>query len=309
FRSNDGGATWTRTNSDRSLRQRAWYYTKIHADPRDTNVVYVNNVSFQKSTDGGKTFRPVGGMRHGDSHDLWIDPKDPRRMIEADDGGGEVSVDGGKTWTDEDFATAQFYHVIATNHFPYHVCGAQQDNSTMCGPSRQQGGIDISDWQEAGGGESGYVEADPRHPDVVYAGSYGGLLTRKDLSTGFTRNVSPWPDNPMGYSSEDIKYRFQWTFPIMFSPHDPTTLYVGGSQLFRSRNEGQSWEIVSPKLARNDPRTLGPSGGPITKDQTGVETYGVIFALAESPVQAGVLWAGSDDGLVHISRDNSKTWT
>jgi photosystem II stability/assembly factor-like uncharacterized protein len=309
FRSNDGGATWTRTNSDRSLRQRAWYYTKIHADPKDTNVVYVNNVSFQKSTDGGRTFQPVRGMRHGDSHDLWIDPKDPRRMIEGDDGGGEVTVDGGKTWTDEDYATAQFYHVIATNHFPYHLCGAQQDNSTLCGPSRSPGGaVDISDWQEAGGGESGWIAARTDDPDIVYAGSYGNLLTRKDMRTELTRNVNPWPDNPMGHPAKDLKYRFQWTFPIITSTHDPNVIYAGSNVVHKSSNGGQSWSVISPDLTYADPATLGNSGGPITRDQTSVEYYAVVFVIAESPVDGSVLWTGSDDGKVYVTRDGGKSW-
>jgi photosystem II stability/assembly factor-like uncharacterized protein len=308
FRSDDGGATWTRTNSDRSLRQRAWYYTKIHADSKDPNIVYVNNVSFNKSTDGGKTFRPVRGIPHGDSHDFWIAPDDNQRMIEADDGGASVSTDGGRSWSEQDYATAQFYHVITTNHFPYHVCGAQQDNSTLCGPSRQAGGIDINDWVEAGGGESGYIAARSDNPDVVYAGSYGALLTRKDLRTGLTRNINPWPDNPMGHSAIDLKYRFQWTYPIVLSPHDPNTLYATSQYVHRTTDDGQSWQVISPDLTYNDPATLGPSGGPITKDQTSVEYYAVIFAFDESRVQKGVLWAGSDDGLVHVSRDNGKTW-
>ena len=309
FRSNDGGATWTRTNADRSLRQRAWYYTKIHADPKDTNVVYVNNVSFMKSADGGKSFRPVSGMRHGDSHDLWIDPKDPRRMIEGDDGGGEVTVDGGKTWTDEDFATAQFYHVIATNHFPYHVCGAQQDNSTLCGPSRSPGGtVDISDWKDAGGGESGWIAARSDDPDVVYAGSYGNLLTRKDMRTEVERNVNPWPDNPMGHPARDLKYRFQWTFPIVTSTHDPNVIYAGSNVVHKSTNGGQSWSVISPDLTYADPATLGNSGGPITKDQTSVEYYAVVFVIEESPLDARVLWTGSDDGRVYVTRDGGKGW-
>ncbi len=308
YRSDDAGATWKRMNADRSLRQRAWYYTKIHADPKDTNVVYVNNVNFHKSTDGGKTFKPVRGIPHGDSHDLWIAPNDSKRMIEGDDGGASVTTDGGRTWSEEDFNTAQFYHVITTNHFPYKVCGAQQDNSTLCGPSRKAGGIDISDWLEAGGGESGYIASRTDNPDIVYAGSYGAHLTRKDLRTGLTRNINPWPDNPMGHSAGDLTYRFQWTFPIMVSPHSSDVLYAASNRLHRSTNEGQSWEIVSPDLTLRDPKTLGPSGGPLTKDQTSVEYYATIFALAESPRQRGVLWTGSDDGLVHISRDNGKSW-
>ena len=308
YRSDDAGATWTRTNSDRALRQRAWYYSKIHADPKDTNIVYVNNVNFSKSTDGGKTFRPVRGLNHGDSHDLWIAPNDNQRMIEGDDGGATVTADGGKTWSDEDFATAQFYHVIATNHFPYQICGAQQDNSTLCGPSRKAGGIDVRDWVDAGGGESGFIASRPDNPDVVYAGSYGALLTRKDLRTGLERNINPWPDNPMGHSAIDLKYRFQWTYPIVLSPFSPNVLYATSNYVHRTTNEGQSWEVISPDLTRNDPKTLGPSGGLLTKDQTSVEYYGVIFAFAESPKQKGVLWAGSDDGLVHVSRDNGKSW-
>ena len=308
YRSDDAGATWTRTNADRALRQRAWYYSKIHADPKDTSVVYVNNVNFSKSTDGGKTFRPVRGLNHGDSHDLWIAPNDNKRMIEGDDGGATVSSDGGKTWSDEDFATAQFYHVITTNHFPYQICGAQQDNSTLCGPSRKAGGIDVRDWVDAGGGESGYIASRPDNPDVVYAGSYGALLTRKDLRTGLERNINPWPDNPMGHSAIDLKYRFQWTYPIVLSPFSPNVLYATSNYVHRTTNEGQSWEVISPDLTRNDPKTLGPSGGLLTKDQTSVEYYGVIFAFAESPKQRGVLWAGSDDGLVHVSQDNGKTW-
>ncbi len=308
YKSEDAGATWKRTNADRALRQRAWYYSKIHADTKDPNIVYVNNVNFSKSTDGGKTFRPVRGIPHGDSHDFWIAPDNNQRMIEADDGGASVSTDGGRNWTDEDFATAQFYHVITTTHFPYQICGAQQDNSTLCGPSRKAGGIDVRDWVEAGGGESGYIASRADDPDVVYAGSYGALLTRKDLRTGLTRNINPWPDNPMGHSAIDLKYRFQWTFPIMLSPFSPNVLYATSNYVHRTTNEGQSWQVISPDLTRNDPKTLGPSGGPLTKDQTSVEYYGVIFAFAESPKQKGVLWAGSDDGLVHVSRDNGKSW-
>jgi photosystem II stability/assembly factor-like uncharacterized protein len=308
YRSDDAGATWTKTNEERKLRQRAWYYSRIYADPKDTNIVYAVNTGFYRSRDGGKTFAQAITVPHGDNHDVWIAPNDPNRMINSNDGGANVSTDGGRSWSEQDFATAQMYHVSTTNHFPYKICGAQQDNSTLCGPSRRAGGIRIQDWVDVGGGESGYIAANPVKPDIVYAGSYGGLLTRKDLRTEITRNISPWPDNPMGYSSEDIKYKFQWTFPIVFSPHDPTLMYVGGSNLFATRNEGQSYTIMSPPLARNDPKTLGPSGGPITKDQTGVETYGVVFAIAESPLVKGVIWTGSDDGLVHVTKDAGKTW-
>ncbi|MBX7117987.1 MAG: glycosyl hydrolase [Gemmatimonadaceae bacterium] len=308
YRSEDGGATWTFLNGDRNMRQRAWYYSRLVADPKDTNIVYGLNVSFFKSTDGGKTWRTQLNPPHGDNHDLWIASNDPQRMIEANDGGANVSFNGGQTWSDQDFATAQFYHVSTTNHFPYRICGAQQDNSTLCGPSRQQGAIGIGDWDDAGGGESGYVTPDPRDPDIVYAGSYSGYLTRKDMRNGLERNINAWPDNPMGWSSEDIKVKFQWTFPIVISMHDPRVLYAGGSTLFRSTNEGSSFEPISPPLARNDPRTLGPSGGPITRDQTGVETYGVVFALAESFQSPDVLWVGTDDGYVQLTRDGGRTW-
>ena len=307
FRSTDGGATWTRTNSDRRLRQRAWYYTRIFADPKDEKSIYVLNTGMYRSTDDGKTFRNIQ-VPHGDNHDLWIAPNDAQRMIESNDGGANVSFNGGKSWTEQDQATAQFYHVVTTNHFPYRICGAQQDNSTLCGPSRSGGGIAIGDWYDVGGGESGYIAVRPDTPDIVFAGSYGGLLTRKDIRTGFERDVNPWPNNPMGHDAADAKYRFQWTFPIVISPHNPSRMYVGSNVIFQTDDEGQSYRIISPDLTRHDPRTLGSSGGPITKDQTSVEYYATVFTIAESPRTAGVIWAGSDDGLVHITRDGGKTW-
>ena len=307
FRSTDGGATWTRTNTDRRLRQRAWYYTRIYADPKDEKSIYVLNTGMYRSTDDGKTFRSIQ-VPHGDNHDLWIAPNDAQRMINSNDGGANVSFNGGRSWTEQDQATAQFYHVTTTNHFPYRVCGAQQDNSTLCGPSRSNGGIGIGDWYDVGGGESGYIAARPDAPDIVFAGSYGGLLTRTDIKTGFERNVNPWPDNPMGHDAADAKYRFQWTFPIVISPHNPGRMYVGSSVIFQTDDEGQTFRPISPDLTRHDPRTLGSSGGPITRDQTSVEYYGTVFTIAESPRTAGVIWAGSDDGLVHITRDAGKTW-
>ena len=306
YRSDDGGQTWQFLNGDRRMRQRAWYYSHVYADPKDTNVVYSLNVGFHKSRDGGRTFPQTISVPHGDNHDLWIAPDNPNRMINANDGGANVSINGGQSWTGQEYATAQFYHVDVTNDWPYHVCGAQQDNSTLCGPSRGNEGI--GDWYDGGGGESGYVTPNPRDPNIIFAGSYGGLLTRKDRRTGFERNVTVFPINPMGHSSEDIEVRFQWTFPIVFSRHTPNVVYAAGSRLFRSTNEGESWTPVSPDLARKDPKTMGPSGGPITRDQTGVETYALIFAFDESPVQPGVLWAGTDDGLVWISRNNGANW-
>ncbi len=307
FRSTDGGATWARTNSDRRLRQRAWYYTRIFADPKNDKSVYVLNTGMYRSSDDGKTFRPIR-VPHGDNHDLWIAPNDAERMIESNDGGANVSFNGGKSWSEQDQATAQFYHVVTTNHFPYRVCGAQQDNSTLCGPSRKSGGIDISDWYDVGGGESGYIAVRADTPDIVFAGSYGGLLTRKDIKTGFERDVNPWPNNPMGHDAADAKYRFQWTYPIVISPHNPGRMYVGSSVIFQTDDEGQTFKPISPDLTRHDPRTLGASGGPITKDQTSVEYYATVFTIAESPRTAGVIWAGSDDGLVNVTRDGGKTW-
>jgi photosystem II stability/assembly factor-like uncharacterized protein len=308
YRSDDAGDTWTRVNADRGLRQRAWYYSRIYADPQDENTVYASNVNFQRSRDGGRTFQGVGGTPHGDSHDLWIAPNNNQRMIESNDGGSNVSTDGGRNWTDQDYATAQFYHVTTTSHFPYRVCGAQQDNSTVCMPSRPIFGADLQDFYDAGGGESGYIAVRPDNPDIVYAGSYGGYLSRKDTRTGIERDINPWPLNPMGHDAKDAKYRFQWTFPIVISPHDPNTLYIGSSVIFKSTDEGSSWTAISPDLTRNDPRTLGPSGGPITRDQTSVEYYGTVFTIAESPAEKGVIWGGSDDGVVQVTRNGGASW-
>ncbi len=309
--SDDAGSTWRKTNGESSLTQRAWYYMKIHADPKAQDVVYVNNVAFLKSTDGGKVFRPVVPRPpHGDSHDLWIAPDNSNRMIQGDDGGASVTSDGGRTWSGEDFATAQFYHVITTNHFPYQVCGAQQDNSTLCGPSRStEGSIAMSDWRDAGGGESGYIAMRHDDPDIVYAGSYGGHLTRKDMRSGLERNVNAWPDNPMGHPVRDLRYRFQWTFPIVVSPHNSNAVYIGSQHVHKSTNGGERWTVISPDLSYNDPATQGNSGGPLTLDQTSVEYYGVVFALAESPVRAGVIWAGTDDGRVWVTRNGGVSWT
>jgi photosystem II stability/assembly factor-like uncharacterized protein len=308
YRSDDAGMTWQYLNRERKLRQRAWYYTHIYADPKDTNIVYALNTGMYRSRDGGKTFPQGITVPHGDNHDLWIAPNDPQRMVEANDGGANVSFNGGRSWSAQNFATAQFYHVTTTNEFPYKICGAQQDNSTLCGPSRWPGAITQAEWYDAGGGESGYIASHPTKPDIVFAGSYGGLLTRKDRRTEFERNVTVYPINPMGYSSEDIKVRFQWTYPIVFSRHNPSVLYAAGNRLFRSIDEGESWTPASPDLSRHDPKTMHASGGPITKDQTGVETYALIFAFDESPVTAGVLWAGTDDGYVWVSKDNGVTW-
>src|SRR4051812_48789731 len=308
FRSEDGGETWRRTNDERNLRQRAWYYSHIHADPKNPETVYVLNTSMYRSVDGGRTFTQVRAP-HGDHHGLWIAPNDPARMINSNDGGANVSYNGGATWSGQDNQpTAQFYHVIATSHVPYRICGSQQDNSTGCIASRTDGGtIGEKDWYEVGGGESGWIAARADDPDIVYAGSYS-YLSRLDVRTGQERNIFPWPDNPMGWGAGDLKYRFQWTFPLVLSPFNPNVLYAGANVVFRTTNEGQSWEAISSDLTRNDKSKQGPSGGPITKDNTSVEYYNTIFYGAESPVEAGVLWVGSDDGLVHVSRDGGAHW-
>jgi photosystem II stability/assembly factor-like uncharacterized protein len=317
FRSDDAGATWKMVNNERKLRQRAFYYSRIVADPKDSNGIYGLNVNFYKSSDGGHSFPKTIKLPHGDNHDLWIDPTDPMRLAEADDGGGTVSVDGGATWTDEDFPTAQLYHIIATSDFPYHVAGAQQDNTTIAVPSE--------DWEHmvasrnsikpglgyaytVGGGESGYVAQDPDHPDIFYAGSQGALLTRFDRSTGQMRDVQVYPRFFSGEEAKVLPERWQWTFPIVFSPLDHKRLYTCSQHVWVTTNEGQSWDKISPDLTYADTATLGVSGGVITRDMNGPEIYATVFALAPSYQDVNTLWAGSDDGLVHITRDNGKSW-
>jgi photosystem II stability/assembly factor-like uncharacterized protein len=304
FMSDDAGATWKMVNDDRRIRQRAFYYTRIYGDPKAKDTFYVLNTGLYRSTDAGKTLRGIQ-VPHGDNHDLWIAPDDPRRMANSNDGGANVSINGGESWTDQRYPTAQFYNVFTTAHVPYHVCGAQQDNSTACVSSAGNG----DDLYDVGGGESGYIAPDPTDTDVFYAGSYGGLLTRINRRTGEDRAINVWPDNPMGHNSGSMTERFQWTYPIVISPVDPKTLYVTSQHVWKSTNQGQSWQRISPDLSRHDPSTMGDSGGPITLDQTGVETYAVVFALAPSPLDGNLLWAGSDDGYVHVTRDGGANWT
>lgn len=313
FRSDDAGATWTLQNDERFLRQRAFYYSRIYADPIDPDVVYALNTGFYRSNDGGKTFPWRSRVPHGDNHDLWIAPDNPQRMINANDGGANVSVNGGETWTDQDFSTAQFYRVLTTHHFPYWICGAQQDNSTACVPSkgwnhlsRAAGGPNFL--IQVGGCESGYIANSAVDPNIFYAGCYGGSLTRYNHANGNQRAVNVWPENPMGQSSEDLRERVQWTFPIVFSPLEPSVLYTGTQKVWKTTDEGYSWEQISPDLTRADPMTMVASGGPITKDQTGVETYATIFAIAPSYHDVNVIWAGSDDGYVSITRDGGANW-
>jgi photosystem II stability/assembly factor-like uncharacterized protein len=309
YRSEDAGTTWKKMNEDRNLRQRAWYYTKIYADTKDEDICYVMNVSYHKSKDGGKTFQSYNAP-HGDHHDLWIAPEDNQRMIIADDGGAQVSFDAGENWTTyHNQPTAQYYRVVTDNHFPYRIYGAQQDNSTQRIVHRTDGfSIGERDWEPTAGGESGHIAVDPLDNDVVYGGSYDGFLTRVNHATAEERNINAWPDNPMGHGAEGAKYRFQWNFPIFFSPHNPKKLYAASQHLHVSYNAGESWELVSPDLTRNDPTKLGPSGGPITKDNTAVEYYCTIFAVAESPYEKDLILAGSDDGLLSITRDGGKNW-
>jgi photosystem II stability/assembly factor-like uncharacterized protein len=313
YRSDDVGATWKLINESYELRARSFYYNHVFADPKDSETVYILNFNMWKSTNGGKEFVEVP-TPHGDNHGLWIDPVNPDRLIEGNDGGAAVSLNGGRTWSSiYNQPTAQFYHVTTDNQFPYRVYGAQQDNWTLAVPSRSTlAGIGPRDLYEVGGAESGYIAVRGDDPNIVYAGSSGGgeggRITRYDHRHRQRRDVTAWPQRTAGLASRDYTYRFQWTAPIYLSPHDPTVLYSCANRVFRSTNEGASWELVSPDLTRNDPTKLGPSGGPISSDHTGVEVYCTVFALAESPVKRGVLWAGSDDGLIHLSRDNGATW-
>jgi photosystem II stability/assembly factor-like uncharacterized protein len=309
YRSRDAGETWAKVSSDSDLRQRAWYYTRIYADPKDEDTAYVVNVGFHKTKDGGKTWSRIR-TAHGDNHDLWIAPNNPDRMIEANDGGVNVTTDGGDSWTTENNQpTAQFYRVSVDTDFPYRLLGPQQDNTALRIRHRTNGfSIGLRDWEPTAGGESGYIVADPKNPDIVYGGSYGGFLNIYNHRTGELRDVSPWPDNPMGWGAADIKERFQWNFPLFFSPNDPTKLYAASQHLMQTTNGGSSWQTISPDLTRNDKAKGAPTGGPITKDNTSIEYYGTIFYAAESPVEPGVLWAGSDDGLVHVSRDAGGHW-
>ena len=309
YKSMDSGKSWKLINSDRNLRQRAWYYTRIYADTKNENRVYIMNVAFWRSEDGGKTFERYR-TPHGDHHDLWIDPDNNQRMIVADDGGAQISNDDANNWsTYMNQPTAQYYRVTTDNSFPYNILVAQQDNSTQRVPHRvNSGSITERDWESSAGGESAHLAAKPDNPNIVYGGSYGGHLSRLDHNTGERRVVDIWPNNPMGHGAEDMKYRFQWNFPIFFSPHNPNKLYTTSNRFHVTTNEGQSWNVISPDLTRNESEKLGPSGGPITKDNTAVEYYATIFAACESPYEKDLLWAASDDGLIHVSKNGGDNW-
>jgi photosystem II stability/assembly factor-like uncharacterized protein len=324
YASNDGGNTWTFLSGDRELRQRAWYYANIYADPKDTLTLVAPQVSPMWTHDGGKTWaRGFGG---GDNHDVYWAPDDPKRIAMAHDNGTIITTDGGTNSIRVAAPTGQFYHVYLTSRFPvYDVCGAKQDAGSSCGPVRSapaggRGGggggrgaapattPGYSEFYGAAGGESGYMAGAPYNPEITYGGNYSGVIDMQNRATGERERLDPWPLNPMGHDAKDSKYRFQWTFPIMNSPFEPHTLYAGSNVVFKSINDGKTWTVISPDLTKHDPATLGASGGPITKDQTSIEYYATVFALQESPIAHGLLWAGSDDGLIHVTRDGGKTW-
>ncbi len=309
YRSDDGGESFRQLTDDHRLRQRPWYYTHITADPKNVDTVYVLNTAVLKSTDGGRNFSPVRGIPHGDHHFLWIDPNDSSRMADANDGGGTISVDGGRTWSRQDnIPTAQFYHVTTDDQWPYVIYGSQQDNSSVSIASRSdQGGIGREDYDPVGGGEAGDISATP-DGQIVYAGEYFGILTRFDRRTKQAQNVSVWPDDTDGWEAAPLKYRFNWTQPIRVSKFDPNIVYYTGNHVFRTNNGGMSWDVISPDLTRNDKSKQGRSGGPITGENISIEYYNVVFSFAESPHDRNTLWAGADDGLVHLTRDAGKSW-
>ena len=315
YRSDDYGDNWRFVARNNDIISRAWYYMHLTPDPQDPDTVYVNNLRFWKSVDGGKTYSMIG-TPHGDNHDLWIDPQNPKRMVQGNDGGACVSLNGGATWSSIfNQPTAQFYHVAADNRDPYFVYGTQQDNSSIAVPSRnEKSSLMWMDGFIAGSGESGYIAVKPDDDDIIFVGAIGSspgggnCLQRYDHGSKQLRLVTTWPETTSGEAAADLEYRFAWTYPIVFSPHDPNTLYVGGNRIMKSTDEGHSWQAISPDLTRADPATLQITGGPINRDGAGAEVYATVFALAESPHQPGVIWAGSDDGLAHISQDNGETW-
>ena len=329
FRSDDGGDSWELVNDERRIRQRAFYYTHVFADHHDPDVVYVQNTSLFRSTDGGETYEVINNGTHGDFHDFWISPEDPAHLVVANDGGGAVSFDTGQHWTDQEFSTAQFYHAVTTAHVPFHVCGSQQDNTTLCLPSAwnanrfgfgdaprfgeppqsiTEGSMNVA--YQAGGGEPGYIAPDPKDLDIYFSGTNNGrYLDRYNRRLGTSREVNPYPWFYSGEPASEMVERWQWTFPIIFSPIDPNVLYTSSNRLWKTTNGGDDWEAISGDLTRADPMTLGHSGGPITGDMNGPEVYATIFSVGPGKVDIDVIWTGSDDGLVHVTRDGGATWT
>jgi photosystem II stability/assembly factor-like uncharacterized protein len=310
YRSDNAGEKWELVNSHRYLQIRPWYFSVVAVDPSNADVVWCPSLRMLKSIDGGKSFKQVKGPHHVDHHDLWIDPKNPQRMIDSNDGGVDLTANGGKSWFAPPLPICQFYHINVDNRVPYHVSGTMQDIGTASGPSNSLAqGINLCHWHTIGGGETGFTAPDPLDPNIVYAGEYGGYISRFDLRTRQARNISIYPINNSGLGAKDLRYRFQWTAPILISPHDPKTVYHAANVLFQTTDQGKTWEPISPDLTRNDKSKQQVSGGPINGDNTGAEYYCTIFAIAESPKRAGLLWAGSDDGLVHISKDGGKNWS
>ncbi len=310
YRSDDGGESWQLVNPSHSLWQRPWYYMHVIADPRDENVLYIMDVDAYKSTDGGHLFNKVH-VPHGDNHGLWIDPMDTQRMIASNDGGVTVTLDGGKSWSLQDNQpTAQFYHVTTDTETPYRVYGAQQDSGTVAIVSRSDdGSISRSDWYDVGGGEAGYIAPYPPDPNIVYAADYQGNITRYDRHIGQVKSITEQPELSDAHGAANLEHRFQWTAPVMISPHDPNTLYHGGEELFKTTDGGVRWQAISPDLTRNDKSKQKVSGGDITLDDSGTEYYDTIFALAESPITKGLLWVGTDDGLIQLTKDEGKSWS
>ncbi len=310
YRSDDGGDTWDLVNGSHGLFQRPWYYMHVIPDPQDANTVYVADVEFFRSTDGGRNFNKIK-VPHGDNHGLWIDPKNTKRMIASDDGGVTVSLDGGTSWTREDNQpTAQFYHVITDTRTPYYVYGSQQDNSTVAIASRSDdGSIGRDNWYEVGGGEAGYIAPSPLDPNIVYAGDYEGNITRFDRRTNQVQSIAVWPELSDAGGAAPLIHRFQWTAPIVTSPQDPNTIYYGGESVFKTTDAGMHWQAISGDLTRNDKSKQQPSGGAVTVDDTGTEYYDTVFSIAPSPLAKGLIWVGTDDGLIQITRDEGKNWT
>ena len=308
YRSDDAGMQWHRVSEDGRVRQRAWYFSKIYADPNAIDTVYALNTGMLRSVDGGKTFNLVSAT-HGDHHALWIDPNNSNSLINANDGGASISLDGGNTWSTQDNQpTGQFYHVATDNRFPYYIYGAQQDNSNLAIASfDDEGVIGPRDWYPAGGGESGFVVPDPRNPNIIYSDAEN-QYARFDYRAQQSQNISPDPIDNSGHPASELQHRFNWTSPLMLSPHDPDALYAASEVLWKSTDHGMSWKIISPDLTRNDKAKQTASGGPLTKDITSVEYYDTIFALAESPLRKGYLWLGTDDGLVQMTDDDGAHW-